>query len=172
MERPDYSDNIIMEFSTDNLSNFYERSKRELHDFWEFFQYNKLIDDELLCPNSTSPYRTLFLETLYTIRVSVEDCVAYQEFLLKRIKDIEIIIDKYFKMLQPTLIKRMKDNFDKDRNRRKKEGKEGTLKDQVQQRKYEEWYVKHSDAVQFDNEKYYSYKKKMRILVDLQEEVI
>ena len=83
-----------------------------------------------------------------------------------------MIIDKYFKMIQPTLVNKMKEAFDRDRNRRKKEGKEGTLKDQVQQRKFEEWYVKHSDAVQFDNPKYYNYAKKMRILVELQEELI
>jgi hypothetical protein len=41
----------------------------------------------------------------------------------------------------------MKDNFDRDRARRKKEEKESSLKDQVQQRRYEEWYLKHSDAV-------------------------
>ena len=63
--------------------------------------------------------------------MSVEDCISYQEFLIERIHDIELIIDKYFKMLQPTLIKKMKESFERDRNRRKKEGKEGTLKDQV-----------------------------------------
>jgi len=69
------------------------------------------------------------METLYTFRISVEDCIAYQDFLITRIKDIELIIDKYFNLLQPTLISKMKESFDKDRNRRKKEGKEGTLKD-------------------------------------------
>ena len=66
----------------------------------------------------------------------------------------------------------MKESFDRNRNRRKKEGKEGTLMDQVMQRKYEEWFVKHSDDVQFHNPKYYSYKRKMKILVDLQDELI
>jgi len=37
LDRPDYSDNIIEEFSCDNLSNFYERCKRELEDFWDIF---------------------------------------------------------------------------------------------------------------------------------------
>jgi hypothetical protein len=36
-ERPDYSDNIIGEMNAENLSNFYERSKRELEDFWDIF---------------------------------------------------------------------------------------------------------------------------------------
>ena len=40
------------------------------------------------------------------------------------------------------------------------------------QRKYEEWFLKHSDDVQFHNSQYYSYKRKMKILVDLQDELI
>ena len=81
LERPDYSDNIIQELSTENLSNFYERSKRELQDFWEIFQYHQEIGEELLSPDSKSPYRTLFLETLYSYRVTVDECLMYQSFL-------------------------------------------------------------------------------------------
>ena len=80
-ERPDYSDNIIEEFTTENLSNFYERCKRELEDFWELFQLDSEIGEEILEPKSTSPYRTLFLETLYTYRISQEECLRYQDFL-------------------------------------------------------------------------------------------
>jgi hypothetical protein len=41
----------------------------------------------------------------------------------------------------------MKSGFLRDKNRRKKENKEGSLKDQVAQRKYEEWFVKYSEQV-------------------------
>jgi hypothetical protein len=41
--------------SCDNLSNFYERSKRELEDFWDIFQYDKNIDDDLISPENDSP---------------------------------------------------------------------------------------------------------------------
>ena len=58
-----------------------------------------------------------------------------------------MVIDKYFLLLQPTIIKKMKAGFERDRNRRKKENKEGSLKDQVTQRKYEEWFFKYSDDV-------------------------
>lgn len=44
-------------------------------------------------------------------------------------------------------MKKMKNAFNSDRKRKKKEGKEGTLKEQVAQRKYEEWYLKHSRDV-------------------------
>ena len=100
-----------------------------MEDFWEIFQINHEIGDELLSPESKSPYRTLFLESLYTYRISAEECVDYQTFLLQRIKDIEEIIDKYFDLIIPTLIKKMKDGFERDRNRRKKDNKEGSLKD-------------------------------------------
>ena len=40
-------------------------------------------------------------------------------------------IDKYWYLLIPSLVKKMRDSFDRDRAKRKKEGKEGTLKDQV-----------------------------------------
>jgi hypothetical protein len=68
-----------------------------------------------------------------------------------RIKSIEETIDKYFKLFQPVLVRKMREKFDRDHIRRKKDGKEGTLKEQVQQRKYEEWYVKHSNDAQFNN---------------------
>ena len=71
--------------------------------------------------------------------------------MMWRIKAIEDIIEKYFTLIKPVLIGKMKDRFDKDRLKRKKEGKEGTLKDQVAQRRWEDWYVKHSDDSKFDN---------------------
>ena len=66
----------------------------------------------------------------------------------------------------------MRESFDRDRSKRKKEGKEGTLKDQVQQRKYEEWYIKFSDDAQFKNPKYYPYTRKMKLLVEFPDELI
>ena len=66
----------------------------------------------------------------------------------------------------------MRDSFERDRNKRKKEGKEGTLKDQVMQRKYEDWYVKFSDDAQFKNPKYYTHTRKMKLLVEFPDELI
>ena len=37
LARKDYSENILKEFNTENLSNFYERCQRELTDFWDLF---------------------------------------------------------------------------------------------------------------------------------------
>lgn len=91
--RPDYSDNIIKEFTASNLSNFYERSRRELEDFLDIFQLEGLIDEAILSPLSDSPYRILFLETLYHHRISVEQCMDYQAFLVRRIDLIEKQID-------------------------------------------------------------------------------
>jgi hypothetical protein len=61
------------EMTCENLSNFYERCIRELEDFWDIFQMGKFIDrDFLLASDNDSPYKVLFLETLYTYRISVE----------------------------------------------------------------------------------------------------
>ena len=60
----------------------------------------------------------------------------------------------------------MKDRFDKDRLKRKKEGKEGNLQEQVAQRKWEEWYVKHSDDIKFSDPKFYPFTRKMKLLVE------
>lgn len=37
MQRPDYSENFIYELNCENLANFYQRSKKELVDFWDIF---------------------------------------------------------------------------------------------------------------------------------------
>ena len=84
-----------------------------------------------------------------------------------RIKTIEETIERYFNLVKPVLICKMKERFDKDRLKRKKEGKEGTLKDQVAQRRYEDWYVKHSDDSKFDNHVFYPFTRKMKLLVEL-----
>jgi len=43
MERYDYSDNILTEVNCQNLSNFYERSKKELEDFRDLFNWDTEI---------------------------------------------------------------------------------------------------------------------------------
>lgn len=71
LKRADYSDNILSELSCENLSNFYQRCKRERQDFWEIFRWDEDIGDELLTDNfeEFADHRTLFLETLYTYRI-------------------------------------------------------------------------------------------------------
>jgi len=109
---------------------------------------------------------------LYTYRISIDDCFSYQDFLNQRILEIEEIIDKYFELLQPTLLQAIKHGFERDKNKRKKENKEGSLKDQVGQRKYEEWFLKHSGDVQFSDSKHWPYNKKMNVIVDFQDELV
>lgn len=151
--------------STESLSNIYERANRDLTDFWELYQYNYEIPENLLDPDNHSPYKDLFLETCYTYRISVDDAFTYQKFLKDRIKDIEAVVDRYMNLLKTTLVDKMKSGFEKDRRKRKLENKEGSLKEQVAQTKYEEWFLKYSDQVQFNNPKYYPYSKKLKILV-------
>ena len=47
MERYDYSDNILTEVNCQNLSNFFERSKKELEDFRDLFNWDTEINDLL-----------------------------------------------------------------------------------------------------------------------------
>lgn len=79
LKRADYSDNILLELSCENLSNFYQRCKRERLEFWEIFRWDKEIGDELLTDDfeEFKELRTLFLETLYTYRISQDDVVFY-----------------------------------------------------------------------------------------------
>ena len=90
MERPDYSDNLLRELSTESLVNFYQRCKKELDDLWDVFQWNKEFDDEILGTNEgpPTPYRVLFLETLYTYRIAEDEIIEYEQFLHKRVKDV------------------------------------------------------------------------------------
>lgn len=95
----------------------------------------------------------------------MDDAFIYQKFLKERIRDLEVVIDRYMKLLKLTLIEKMESGFERDRRKRKNENKEGSLKDQVAQTKYEKWFVKHSDQVRFEDPKYYPYIKKLKILV-------
>lgn len=60
----------------------------------------------------------------------------------------------------------MRQGFARDRARSKKLGKEGSLKEQVGRRKYEEWALKYHDDVQFDDLEKYPYERRMKILVE------
>lgn len=61
-ERHDYSENIYNEFDCENLSNFYDRAKKELTGFRDLFnlESHEEIDDELLDPDSNHPMRIVF----------------------------------------------------------------------------------------------------------------
>ena len=159
------------------MGNFYQRCKKERSDFWEIFQWDRQIGDELLTDNfgedgKYDDYRTLFLETLYTYRITQDDVIFYQMFLNGRLKEIEEIVDRYFDMFKIVLLTKMKEGYARDRARLKKLGKEGSLKDQVERRKHEEWALKHSEDVQFEDPEHFPYERKLKILVEYQEELI
>ena len=98
--------------------------------------------------------------------MSQDDVVFYQKFLNYRVLEIEDIVDRYFKILEPVLIEKMKEGYLRDRQRLKKLGKEGTLNHQVERRKHEEWALTFSEDVQFDNPELYPTEKKLKILVE------
>ena len=187
-ERPDYSENILKEMNTENLSNFYERSKKELADFRDIFNLepNHEIGDELLDPKidpkSPDPkdkekekekeaMRTVFLEICFMSRITAEQVQRYQKFLMKRVKDIEAVVHAHFELIKDTLIQQKKEQFDRDRKKKKKEGKEGTLDEQLQQ-KINEKTVLDDLMKRFNNEKVYTAEAKMIELVQHQEDLI
>ena len=77
LARKDYSENILKEFNTENLSNFYDRCKRELTDFWELFQYDQEIYREDLKDSNKDPFSVLFKETLYQYRITTDEFIDY-----------------------------------------------------------------------------------------------
>lgn len=99
----------MQELSCENLSNFYQRCKREREEFWEIFRWDREIGDELLTDNfeEYGEHRTLFLETLYTYRITQDDVIIYQHFLNARLLEIEQIVDNYFDLFKPILLNKM-----------------------------------------------------------------
>jgi len=69
-DKPDYSDNILNELSPENLSNFYERAKRELDEFRGLFHIDKEIGPELTDPSSEHPRRVAFQEICYLNKIT------------------------------------------------------------------------------------------------------
>jgi len=185
-ERPDYSENILKEMNTENLSNFYERSKKELADFRDIFNLepDQEIGDELLDPKidpkSPDPkdkekekekeaMRTVFLEICFMSRITAEQVQRYQKFLMKRVKDIEAVVHVHFELIKDTLIQQKKEQFDRDRKKKKKEGKEGTLDEQLQQKIDEKGEL---DELMNDFNNKYTSIDKMTELVQHQEDLI
>lgn len=66
----------------------------------------------------------------------------------------------------------MREKFARDRKRRRRAGTEGTLREQLMQRKYEEWHLAHSDEVQFDDKELFPFERQLRVLQELQEDLI
>lgn len=85
---------------------------------------------------------------------------------------MEEIIDNNFNLFKPILLEKMKQGYARERKRLKKLGKEGTLKDQVERRKYEDWALQHSDDVQFDDLEHFPHERKLKILTEYQEDLI
>lgn len=113
MSQLDFSDNILMEFNMISLSNFYERAVRELEDFFHVFNLHEGLTDEVLKGDDESFCRTHFLENLYMSHLTQEQVVKYVNILKKRIKDIERVIDRHFKMIHEYIIKDVVDVFEK-----------------------------------------------------------
>lgn len=107
-ERADFSNNFLRELSPLNLSNFYQRAKRELEEFRGLFHWNSEIGPELIDPKSTHPMRVIFEETCYLNKISTQQVTDYQFILFQRVLDIEDVIDNHFNLIKPVLIDKLK----------------------------------------------------------------
>lgn len=98
--------------------------------------------------------------------------MQYQAFLLKRVKDIEETIDMYWDLLVPVLFKKIKEGFKRAAIKRKKEGREGGLKDQLAIQNWEKCYLCSSPEVDFYNLELFNYNKRLKILMEYQDDLI
>lgn len=62
-------------------------------------------------------------------RITAEQVQRYQRFLMQRKKDIELVINEHFDQIKDTLIEQMKEQFDRERKKKRKEGKEDALEE-------------------------------------------
>jgi len=59
------------------------------------------------------------MEICFLNRVTSDQAYKFQKWLLKRIHDIEHAIDRHFKLIKADILKRIKENFDRDRKKLK-----------------------------------------------------
>lgn len=81
--------------------------------------------------DSESQLRVNFLELCYINHITQDQVLRFQKILMKRIKDIEHVIDKHFKMIQVNIINDVKEIYERERKKRKKEGIELTIQQQI-----------------------------------------
>lgn len=127
-ERAGFSDNIIKEFTTKNLSNFYDRCRRELGDFRLLFSLEpeQEIDNEFLEVNEN------FVQVCQMFRVTPIQVRRYYRFLENRVKEIESVINSHFNLIKETLLKQMKEDFEREWKRKRMEGLlDGEVKKQI-----------------------------------------
>ena len=98
MLRFDYSGNIYMEFSMKDLANFYERSKRELEDFWALFRFEKRIPKDYENENAIKNdfMHQSFIEICFINRITPREAIKFQKILMTRVIELEMIIDRHF----------------------------------------------------------------------------
>ena len=122
MQRADYSENCLLEFSIKALDQFYQRAKKELLDFWDIFHLYEEFPDDMISPNSKSHLRVHFLEICFINRITTDQILQYQRLLQRRIRDIEGIIDKHFELIKEDVVQDVRNIYENERKRYKKDG--------------------------------------------------
>mmetsp|Transcript_7650 Transcript_7650/g.12858 ORF Transcript_7650/g.12858 Transcript_7650/m.12858 type:complete len:171 (-) Transcript_7650:147-659(-) len=115
--------------------------------------------------------RIVFEEICFMNRLTVDQVLRYQRFLNKRIRDISHTVDSHFEFIKPSLIKEHKDRFERLNKKRKKEGKEGSLQEQLQRKVEEQEFLKNFER-QMEDIKRFPHGLRLEKLVQYQEDLI
>ena len=65
-------------------------------------------------------FRKVFFEVCFLQKITPHDAVAYENFLIKRKKDVEEVVKSHFTLLHETLRGLLRDALDKRRLKREK----------------------------------------------------
>ena len=91
---PHYAPNFINEMSGEGLKSFYQRALVEHKDFKNFFGLNS----DLI--KTDGPIRVAFLEKCYLSGVDEEDVELMDRLHLRRIEEINKVIDSHFLLIK------------------------------------------------------------------------
>lgn len=98
-----------MELNIINLKQFYDRARKEMNDINKYFLITKDNEKQVLTPVSRGKkkpeLRIQFEERCYQTKLSHLEVVQFLDFMKKRVKDIEEVIDKHFDMVKIVILK-------------------------------------------------------------------
>jgi len=115
--------------------------------------------------------RTVFEEICFMNRVTIDQVLKYQRFLHRRMGDIQSVIDHHFELIIDVMIQDHKDKFERERKRKKKEGKEGTLQEQLAKKVKEQEFLKEEEEKMKDV-KIYNHEERLKKLIDFYDDLI
>lgn len=182
-QRNDYADNILEELSCENLSNFYERSKKELQDFRDLFNLkpneeissisaskkgDEFGDNKHTCDHEEKECKKMFQvfqEICYLMRMKPHEVITYEAFLVRRQKEIEKVISSHFRLLADCFKAKLKKKFEKEAKNREDLGIILSLEAKLKKKEEEEMAFINDKSMKLDDLTLYPYTKKVKLLI-------